>query len=143
MGLTRVWLQTFSDGLIRADQVIGVEAHETPALTGKTVHWLLDVVLAVPIGSGGREEWMVTALHRTLVQTGHDPTPACAALVRLLAQLDAVDAAGTVSAVAPPRRRSTAPPTDATAPDAATTSAGGLQLRFSPFADPEPGAERP
>ena len=70
MGLSRVWLQTLGDGLVRADQITGIDAHQTPALTGKPARWLLDVVLAVPIGSGTRDGWTVTALHRTLIQTG-------------------------------------------------------------------------
>ena len=74
MGLSRVWVQTLSDGLVRADQITGIDAHQTPALTGKPARWLLDVVLAVPIGSGHREGWTVTALHRTVIQTGHDPS---------------------------------------------------------------------
>ena len=47
MSLTNVWLQTWGDGLVRADQVIGVDVHQTPALTGKPAHWLLDIVLYV------------------------------------------------------------------------------------------------
>ena len=30
MGLTNVWVQTQSDGLVRADQVVGSDAHQTP-----------------------------------------------------------------------------------------------------------------
>ena len=55
--------------------------------------WLLDVVLASSIGSGTREGWDVTALHRTLIQTGEDPGDAPAALARLLSQLDLMSAA--------------------------------------------------
>jgi hypothetical protein len=76
------------DGLVRADQVTGIDAHQTPALTGKPSRWLLDVVLPVSIGSGHREGWGVTVLHRTLIQTSADPGNAAAALARLLAQLD-------------------------------------------------------
>jgi hypothetical protein len=65
VGLSNVWMQTAADGLVRADQVIGIEAHQTPALTGKPSRWLLDVVLPVAIGSGTREGWGVTVLHRT------------------------------------------------------------------------------
>jgi len=49
VGLSNVWLQTAADGLVRADQVTGIEAHQTPALTGKPSRRLLDVVL--PVGS--------------------------------------------------------------------------------------------
>ena len=66
MSLTSVWLQTLGDGLVRADQVVGVDVHQTPALTGKASHWLLDVVLPTPIGSGARGEWDITIVHRTL-----------------------------------------------------------------------------
>jgi hypothetical protein len=55
VSLTSVWMQTAPDGLVRTDQVIGIEAHQTPALTGKPARWLLDVVLPVPIGSGTRQ----------------------------------------------------------------------------------------
>ena len=54
-------------GLVRADQVIGVDVHQTPALTGKPAHWLLDIVLPASTGNGTRGDWTVTALHRTLV----------------------------------------------------------------------------
>ena len=59
---------------------------------------LLDVVVAVPIGSGRREDWTVTALHRTPIQTGHDLSPATAVLARLLGQLDVINAAGIITA---------------------------------------------
>ena len=51
-GLSRVWLQTLGDGLVRADQVIGIDVHQTPALTGKPSHWLLDIVLPASTGNG-------------------------------------------------------------------------------------------
>ena len=38
MSMTRVWLQTLADGLVRADQVVGIDIHQTPALTGKAPH---------------------------------------------------------------------------------------------------------
>ena len=94
MSLTSVWLQTLGDGLVRADQVVGIDVHQTPALTGKAPHWLLDVVLPTPIGSGARGEWDITILHRTLVQTSEEPGDAATVLARLLAQLDAINAAG-------------------------------------------------
>jgi hypothetical protein len=34
-------VQTLGDGLVRADQVTGIDAHQTPALTGKPSRWLL------------------------------------------------------------------------------------------------------
>ena len=134
MGLSRVWLQTLGDGLVRADQITGVDAHQTPALTGKPARWLLDVVLGVPIGSGRREEWTVTALHRTVLQTAHDPSAAAPALARLLAQLDVINAAGIISA---------SPVTDGGGkepkPEDGSAVAGGVRLRFAPFAEPAPG----
>ncbi|WP_300011754.1 hypothetical protein [Pseudonocardia sp.] len=33
MSLTNVWVQTQADGLVRADQVVGIDAHQTPALS--------------------------------------------------------------------------------------------------------------
>src|SRR5919112_951155 len=97
MSLTSVWLQTMGDGLVRADQVVGIDVHQTPALTGKAPHWLLDVVLPTPIGSGARGEWDVTILHRTLVQTSEAPGDAATVLARLLAQLDIITAAGIIT----------------------------------------------
>jgi len=55
VSLTNVWVQTQSDGLVRADQITGIDAHQTPALSGKPARWLLDVVLGSSIGSGSRE----------------------------------------------------------------------------------------
>jgi len=133
MGLSRVWLQTLGDGLVRADQITGIDAHQTPALTGKPARWLLDVVLAVPIGSGRREEWTVTALHRTVIQAGHDPSAAAPALARLLAQLDVINAAGIITA-APADRGGDAPKAED-----GSAVAGGVRLRFAPFAEPAPG----
>jgi hypothetical protein len=94
VSLNSVWMQTAVDGLVRADQIIGIEAHQTPALTGKPARWLLDVVLPVTIGSGTREGWGASVLHRTLIQTADNPGPAAAALARLLAQLDLVSSTG-------------------------------------------------
>jgi hypothetical protein len=162
VGLGRVWVQTLGDGVVRADQITGIDAHQTPALTGKPARWLLDVVLGVPIGSGHREEWTVTAMHRTLIQTGHDPSPAAAALARLLAQLDVINAAGIITptsdrattdqgalseAGAPGPGPRTAAATAAPSPqdgavDGAVDGAavaGGVRLRFTPFPEPEPG----
>ncbi len=99
MSLSNAWLQTQGDGLVRADQVVGIDAHQTPALTGKPGRWLLDVVLATPVGSGQRGDWGIDALHRTLVQTSQPPEDAPAELARLLSQLDAINAAGIVTVV--------------------------------------------
>jgi hypothetical protein len=134
MGLSRVWLQTLGDGLVRADQITGIDAHQTPALTGKPARWLLDVVLAVPIGSGHREGWTVTALHRTVLQTGHDPGAAAPALARLLAQLDVINAAGIISASTVAEGGGHEPKTEN-----GSAVAGGVRLRFAPFAEPAPG----
>lgn len=138
MGLCRVWLQTLGDGLVRADQITGIDAHQTPALTGKPSRWLLDVVLAVPIGSGHREGWTVTALHRTVIQTGSDPSPAAPALARLLAQLDVINAAGIISASLVTERGARGESGNGPRTEDATV-AGGVRLRFAPFAEPAPG----
>jgi hypothetical protein len=137
MGLDRVWLQTLGDGLVRADQITGIDAHQTPALTGKPARWLLDVVLGVPIGSGHRDGWTVTALHRTVIQTGHDPSPAAPALARLLAQLDVINAAGIITASLVTDRGARGE--GAAKADDGTAVAGGVRLRFAPFAEPAPG----
>jgi hypothetical protein len=44
----------------------------------------------------------ISALHRTLVQLGHDPTPASGALARLLARLEVINAAGIITATPDP-----------------------------------------
>ena len=76
MGLSSVWLQTLGDGLIRADQIVGVHARRTPAITGKPSHWLLNVVLPLSTGSGQPDTWVTSPLHRTLIQTSHEPLDA-------------------------------------------------------------------
>jgi hypothetical protein len=129
VSLTNVWLQTHSDGLVRADQVVGLDVHQTPALPGKAPHWLLDVVLPASIGSGAHGEWDVTVLHRTLAQTGEQPGDAAAVLARMLADLDAVDAAGIITTS---RRRAGAGHVD---PEPAAVS---VQFRFVPFPSSEP-----
>jgi hypothetical protein len=35
VSLTNVWVQIQGDGLVRAVQIVGIEAHRTPALAGK------------------------------------------------------------------------------------------------------------
>ncbi|MEU4253415.1 hypothetical protein AB0F15_39075 [Amycolatopsis sp. NPDC026612] len=100
MGLTKVWLATLSDGLIRADQVVGLTAHATPALTGKPPRWLFDATIRAPAGSGSVDGWDMGILHRTLIQTPAEPVGAPEALARLLARLDGEDAAGVIAAAA-------------------------------------------
>jgi hypothetical protein len=133
MSLTNVWVQTAADGLVRADQVVGIDAHQTPALTGKPTRWLLDVILPASIGSGAREGWGMTVLHRTLIQTPEDPGEAPAALARLLAQLDLVSAAGLITT----GREDVSSPSDAR--QDLTAGSGRVRFRFVPFPSPAPG----
>jgi hypothetical protein len=134
MSLTKVWLQTQGDGLVRADQVVGIDAHQTPALTGKPARWLFDIVLPASVGSGGRGDWGVNVLHRTLTQTAEAPGDAPAVLARLLAQLDAIDAAGVVT-VGRAGARDAGEPVD----DGIGAESSVLRFRFTPFASPPPG----
>ncbi|GAA0933070.1 hypothetical protein [Pseudonocardia zijingensis] len=98
MSLANVWLQLFDRSLVRADQVTEITLHQTPEIAGKPSRWLLDVAVAVPVGSGDPDGWHTGPLHRTLTQTDRCPSEAPVTLARLLAQLDAVDAAGVVRA---------------------------------------------
>jgi hypothetical protein len=144
VSLTNVWVQTQGDGLVRADQVIGIDAHCTPALSGKPGRWLLDVVLASSTGSGTRDGWTVTVLHRTLVQTSRDPGDAPAALARLLAQLDLVSAAGVITTSSADGSAGTADGERVGSEDAGTgehlaTGSGRVRFRFVPFPSPAPG----
>jgi hypothetical protein len=123
VSLGNVWVQTHSDGLVRADHVIGIEAHTTAGLRDTPSHWLLDIVLATSVGSGYREGWNVTALHRTLVQTAAAPEGASVVLARLLAQLDRIDAAGVI----------TIEKVDTEKNDAFSASAGSIRFQFVPF----------
>jgi hypothetical protein len=135
VSLTNVWVQTAADGLVRADQVVGIDAHQTPALSGKPARWLLDVALPASIGSGTRDGWGITVVHRTLIQTAEDPTgDAPAALARLLAQLDLVNAAGVITAS---REQDTS--SSAGARDTLATGSGRVRFRFVPFPSPAPG----
>ena len=120
MGLTNVWVQTRSDGLVRADQIVGIDAHQTPALSGKPARWLLDVVLPASIGSSA----------------GRDCGTA-----RLLAQLDLVSTAGVITAGHGGTRREerTDAPTPAAAGDDLVAGSGRVRFRFVPFASPAPG----
>jgi hypothetical protein len=128
VSLTNTWLQMLDGSLVRADRIIEIELHPTPEIAGKPSRWLLDVVLAVPVGSGGpaTEGWQTWPLHRTLAQTSEPPTGAPAALARLIAQLDAADAAGIVRAET--SRVQSAPHPDRTA------AAGTVRLGFTAFA---------
>ncbi|MBF6329775.1 hypothetical protein [Nocardia transvalensis] len=99
MGLSKVWVRTLRDGLVRADQIIGVSAHTTPALAGKPSHWLVDATLAVSAGSGARDSWDMTLLHRTLIQTPAEPVDAPEACARLLASLQESEHAGIITPV--------------------------------------------
>ncbi len=142
MSLTNVWVQTQGDGLVRADQIVGIDAHQTPALTGKPSRWLLDVVLAAPIGSGAREGWALTMVHRTLTQTPEDPGEAPAALARLLAQLDQANTAGIISisqAATPATTGTAAPDASAAGSDEFIAVSSTVRFRFVPFPHPAPG----
>jgi hypothetical protein len=141
MALTSVWLRTLGDGLIRADQIVGVLAHPTPAGAGKPSHWLLDVVLPAGAGGGQADSWVVEPLHRTLIQTSTEPVDAGDHLVRLLAQLDTTNASGLITASAGPRPDSPAragPATPASA-RAGDGEANLVRFRFTPFRATEPG----
>ena len=144
MSLTSVWLQTLGDGLVRADQVVGIDVHQTPALTGKAPHWLLDVVLPTPIGSGARGEWDITVLHRTLVQTSEEPGDAATVLARLLAQLDAINAAGIIITgrsrdAAARSGRVDDPVADQSRSEQMAAQTTAVRFRFAPFPSPPPG----
>jgi len=132
VSLTNVWLQTRGDGLVRADQVAGIEAHQTPELTGKPSYWLLDIVLPAPVGNGSGGELWINVLHRTLIQTSLDPGDAPVALAQLLAQLDTISAAGIVVTTRH-GAGSGAPGTDGIAVGSAAVS-----FQFSPFTSPPP-----
>jgi hypothetical protein len=119
VGLTNVWVRTLGDGLIRADHIVGIDAHRTPPLAGKHAHWLLDAILPAPVGSGRGEVWDLGALHRTLLQTSEEPVDGPMSLASLLAQLDAINAAGVII------------PTTATAPGDPSTKLP--QFSFVPF----------
>src|SRR3982074_1221318 len=132
--LTNVGGETQGDGLVRADQITGIDAHQTPALSGKPSRWLLDVILGTSIGSGTREGWVVTVVHRTLIQTPQDPGDAPAALARLLAQLALIsDARGNTT----DREPSTG--TADTGSDELVAGASQVRFRFVPFSSPAPG----
>jgi hypothetical protein len=142
VSLTNVWLQMLDGSLVRADGVTEIELHQTPEIAGKPSRWLLDVVLGVPVGSGGgaHEGWRTGPLHRTLSQSSTPPTEAPLALARLLARLDAADATGVV-------RVDTARVQAGPHPDH-TVAAGTVRLGFTAFAGDDrsptlPGRETP
>jgi hypothetical protein len=93
-----------------------------------------DVVLPMAIGSGTREGWGVSVLHRTLIQTADNPGAASAALARLLAQLDRVRAAGVITVSSAENRATTA------AGQQLVEASGPIRFRFTPFPSPDPGA---
>jgi hypothetical protein len=142
MGLSAVWIKTLGDGLVRADQIVGVHARRTPAISGKPSHWLLNAVLPLTAGGGQLDTWATSPLHRTLIQTSDEPLDGPEHLARLLAQLDAVNAAGTITAtisdLTPP-----APAADnrgnGPAPAPATTATTTVRFQFTPFRGTDPG----
>ncbi|MBE1496224.1 hypothetical protein H4696_003324 [Amycolatopsis lexingtonensis] len=98
MGLSKVWIRTLSDSLLRADQVVGLTSHAAPSLPGKAPRWLLDATVSVPAGSGaGGSGWDIGILHRTLAQTRVEPVGAPQELDRLLARLDRPETAGIIT----------------------------------------------
>jgi hypothetical protein len=145
VSLTNVWLQTLGDGLVRGDQVVGIDVHQTPALTGKSPHWLLDIVLPASTGNGTRGDWRLTALHRTLVQTSQQPGEAATILARLLAQLDAINAAGVIVATSPRRGGGVITPVpERVGPgsgedEQVAEDSASVRFRFVSFPSPPPG----
>jgi hypothetical protein len=148
MGLSAVWVKTLGDGLVRADQIVGVHTRRTPAISGKPSHWLLNAVLPLTTGGGQLDTWATSPLHRTLIQTSHEPADAPEHLARLLAQLDAVNAAGTITAtisdLTPPAPAS-APASDKAAhsrgngPTSAPATTTTVRFQFTPFRGTDPG----
>jgi hypothetical protein len=59
--------------VVRTYQVLGIDSHQTPALSEKPARWLPDVVLPASIGSGTHDDRAVTAVHHTPIQTAEDP----------------------------------------------------------------------
>ncbi|MEQ0565235.1 hypothetical protein ABJI51_39680 [Amycolatopsis sp. NEAU-NG30] len=115
MGLEKVWIRTLSDGLLRADQVVGLTSHATPSLPGKAPRWLLAATVSVPAGSGAAGSgWDIGILHRTLAQCRTEPLGAPEELARLLARLDRPGTAGIVKPV---------------------TDGGGVRFTFTPFTE--------
>jgi hypothetical protein len=125
LSLANVWLQMLDGSLVRADQVTEITLDQTPEIAGKPARWLLAVAVAVPVGSGDPSGWRTEPLHRTLAQTDRCPREAPATLARLLARLDAVDAAGIMRADI--SRVRAAPHPERTA------AAGEVQFGFTAF----------
>jgi hypothetical protein len=102
VSLSNVWVQTLGDGLVRADQVTGIDAHQTPALTGKPSRWLLgamaggQVVLARSVSDRSRCgypwagvrptrtgcEQMMTVVTEVTLGAGRGVTSGCSGEVR-------------------------------------------------------------
>ena len=129
------------DGLVRADQIVGVHARRTPAISGKPSHWLLNAVLPLTTGGGQLDTWATSPLHRTLIQTSNEPHDAPEHLARLLAQLDA---AGTITAAisdltarVPAADNATHSRGSGPAPAPATTTT--VRFQFAPFRGTDPG----
>lgn len=120
MGLDKVWIRTTADGLLRTDQIIGLDVHPSPIVEGRHPHWLVDATLAVPAGGGGEDSWNLTLLRRTLLQTDTEPLGAEESLARLLASVSQVDASGIIT------------PSLAAAPQA-DPDASGVRFSFTPF----------
>jgi hypothetical protein len=97
MSLEHVWLQMCDGGLVRADRISEIVVRPTPAVSGGTPRWLVDVVVPTPAGAGDRHGWRTGSLHRTLAQSPVEPREAPLDLARLLAQLDPLDTAGVVT----------------------------------------------
>jgi hypothetical protein len=135
MSLTNVWIDTAADGLIRADTVIGIGTHRTPAISGKPSRWLIDVVLPAPTGSGLGDSWSAGPLHRTLAQTDHPPADAPPQLARLLAQLDATNAAGIITTTHDEPDTSNV----RDGADDGQYNSASTRFRFTPFPIPQPG----
>ena len=120
MGLSRVWVATLADGLVRADSIIGITTHPSPAIAGKSPRWLLDVVLPATTGSGAAGSWVASPLHRTLVQTDQPPQAETTQLAAMLARLDVTDAAGVI-----------------TVERVRDSDTAGVRLGFTPFTSTE------
>lgn len=129
MGLERVWIETLDDGLVRADHVVEVLAHQTASFAGKPARWLVDVVTATNQGAGSVQGWNLAASHRTLIQTDSPPRGAAQRLTQLLAALHTADTAGIVTAHRIPD-------------DPAAGEAALVDFRFALFAPPPGLTER-
>lgn len=125
--MTKVGVRTFTDGLIRADQIIGLSTHPTPALSGKPAHWLVDTTLAVSVGSGGAEGLNISALHRTLLQTRTEPIGALEAFAQLLSRPRATAGRAGWSSTSRPS------PTPSREPPAVITPVRDARRRDYPF----------